>query len=157
MGDTAIGKITDAVTGWQFTGVRDPVRGFDISDVFHDHDHLASSIRVERVAVTAIAENTKPRTDPDNFEFFGLGDCVEVKPPTIVKLAKGTTDPLGYYAPVFRRRRVTHARSSSARWIRRSSSSSRICSPRMARILHTSRRHHLGRAGLPDTHVPELA
>ncbi|MEO8553970.1 MAG: hypothetical protein ABI678_28545, partial [Kofleriaceae bacterium] len=102
MGGTAIGKITDDVTGWQFTGVRDSVRGFYISDVFHDHHHFASSIRVERVAVTAIAEKTKPRTDPDNFELFGLGDCVEVKPPTIVKLAKGTTDPLGYYAPLFK-------------------------------------------------------
>lgn len=102
MGNTAIGKITDSVTGWQFTGVRDSVRGFYISDVFHDSHHFASSIRVERVAVTAIAEGTKPRTDPDNFEFFGLGDCDEIDAPTIVKLAKGTTDPLGYYAPRFK-------------------------------------------------------
>jgi len=102
VGDSAIGKITDADTGWQFTGVKDSVRGFYLSEVFHDQHRLASSIRVERVAVTSIAEGTKPRTDPDNFEFFGLGDCIEVKAPTIVKLPKGTTDPLGYYAPLFK-------------------------------------------------------
>jgi hypothetical protein len=101
---SATGKIQPrdtAGTGWAFRGVVDPKVGFALEDVEHDGHALADSIRIERIAVAGFSDNDayRSRDDLANHHVFGLGDCKEVAAPSLEVLAKGTTDPLGYYAP----------------------------------------------------------
>ena len=96
-----IRKKDTAGTGWSFTGAVDSKVGFCLEDIEHDGHHLADSIRVERIAVAGFSDNDgyRSRDDIANHHVFGLGECKEVKAPTLETLSKGATDPLGYYAP----------------------------------------------------------
>jgi hypothetical protein len=104
MSKSAKGKIDKrdtASTGWAFTGAVDSKVGFHLQDISHDGHAFADSIRVERIAVAGFSDNDayRPRDDLANHHVFGLGDCKEVAAPTLVTLASGAQDPLGYYAP----------------------------------------------------------
>jgi hypothetical protein len=99
---SGLGKITDD-DGWECLGRRDPTAGFYLSDISHDGHYLAASIRLERIGVAAIGEHSASRkSDPANYQVFGLGAATEVAAPTVQRLGEGATDPRGFYAPHFK-------------------------------------------------------
>lgn len=98
-----IGIWRDDETGWRAQGNRSPKVGYYLEDIVHDGHYFADSIRIERVAVAGFSTtSSKYRRDQlSSYQVFGLGDCVEVRAPTLSKL-KGRSDPLGYYSPKLR-------------------------------------------------------
>jgi hypothetical protein len=97
----AVHQRDTAGTGWSFTGLVDSKVGFCLEGIEHDGHALGDSIRVERIAVAGFSDNDarRSRYDLGHHHVFGLGDCREVMPPTLVELPRGTTDPRGFYAP----------------------------------------------------------
>lgn len=100
---SALGIVDDGTTGWRFSGQRDKKVGFYLSDISHAGHNFSPSIRLERIAVTSFTNQAdwpdKGRGQLASYHVFGLGDCKELAEPKWVDLKKGTTDPLGYYAP----------------------------------------------------------
>jgi hypothetical protein len=101
---TAVGDISNPGSGWSFTGERDKVTGYKITDVEHDGFPLAASISIERIGLGGFDQGYRSPQDQANYQVVSIGQMREVVPPTLVEGAGvGTGDlPLGHYTPKFK-------------------------------------------------------
>jgi hypothetical protein len=102
-GQSAVGTIKNATSGWTFTGTVESDRGYVLSDLAHDNNDFAVEIALERIGVAGFSPGSPYRSsdDPATYRLFKLGDATQTAKPTITELSTsfGETVPLGYYKP----------------------------------------------------------